>query len=274
MQETSGIAWQVVPASQFSGGISQLQNAIVQEKTWYAVTINSGATTSLSAAVSAVDASYNSSLAITFMGSEARNENIYRIVAGQLDAITLQLTLQFLKNISSSANVGTLLSTAPELGERVTFVGLIYLLILSFFIVMVSTAAREISGLEKILPSLFYTLLSRAFQLPFDRHFGSAGLCLALEAMITLLTARFVPFFLIIFIITNVLRLCVPACSPPHIYRYGYAFPFYNISRAVRSIVFRTKNDVGMNFGILIAWVALSCITLPLFPMAKTPAQT
>ncbi|KAJ7804958.1 hypothetical protein B0H14DRAFT_3773198 [Mycena olivaceomarginata] len=333
---TSGIAWQVVPASQFPGGISQLQNAIVQEKTWYAVTINSGVTTSLSAAVSAIDASYNSSLAITFMGSEARNENIYRIVAGQLDAITLQLTLQFLKNISSSANVGTLLSTAPELVARpihytvdnlrpfdvpvasaVTFVGLIYLLILSFFIVMVSTAAREISGLEKNLTlsslvrvrimtsfvayffiALFYTLLSRAFQLPFDRHFGSAGLVifwmlnwmgmlacgLALEAMITLLTTRFVPFFLIIFIITNVSVSVFPLAVLPHIYRYGYAFPFYNISRAVRSIVFRTKNDVGMNFGILIAWVALSCITLPLFQwfmrrrlvaaQAKTPAQT
>jgi hypothetical protein len=97
------------------------------------------------------------------VGSRAHS----RIVAGQLDAITLQLTLQFLKNISSSANVGTLLSTAPELVARpiyytvdnlrpfdvpvyvfssfpllliinlafrasaVTFVGLIYLLILS-----------------------------------------------------------------------------------------------------------------------------------------------
>jgi hypothetical protein len=40
------------------------------------VAVNSGATSSLSTAVSAVDASYNSSLAITFMGSEARNENI------------------------------------------------------------------------------------------------------------------------------------------------------------------------------------------------------
>jgi hypothetical protein len=71
----------------------QLQNAIVQEKTWYAVasefiplsawesnqptvSVNSGASATLSAAVSAVDASYNSSRAITFMGSEARNENI------------------------------------------------------------------------------------------------------------------------------------------------------------------------------------------------------
>jgi len=180
----------------------------------------------------------------------------------------------------------------------VAFVGLIYLLILSFFIVNVSTAAREISGLEKTLTlgslvrvriatpfvayffiSLFYTLMNRAFQLPFDRYFGSAGLVifwmlnwigmlacgLALDAMITLLTVRFVPFFLIVWIISNVSVSVFPLQVLPHIYRYGYAFPFYNISRAVRSIVFSTKNDVGMNFGILIAWVALSCIALPLF---------
>ncbi|KAJ6537664.1 hypothetical protein B0H19DRAFT_372573 [Mycena capillaripes] len=318
---TNGVAWQVVDASQFPEGISQLQSAIVQEKTWYAVTINLGASDNLTAAVSAIDGSYNSSMAITFMGSEARNENIYRLhsrmVSAQLEAITHQFTLQFIKNISSSSNVATILSTAPQLIARpiyftvenirpfdvavasaVTFVGLIYLLILSFFIVMVSTGARDASGLEKRLTlgslvrvriatsfmayffiSLFYTLLSRAFQLPFDRQFGSAGLVifwmlnwmgmlacgLALEAMITLLSVRFVPFFLIIWIISNVSVSVFPLQVLPHLYRYGYAFPFYNISRAVRSIIFATKNDVGMNFGVLIAWIALSCLTLPLF---------
>ncbi|KAJ6537651.1 hypothetical protein B0H19DRAFT_961885 [Mycena capillaripes] len=318
---TNGVAWQVVDASQFPEGISQLRNAIVQEKTWYAVTINSGASDNLSAAVSAIDGSYNSSMALTFMGSEARNENIYRLhsrmVSAQLEAITHQFTLQFIKNISSSSNVATILSTAPQLIARpiyftvenirpfdvavasaVTFVGLIYLLILSFFIVMVSTGARDASGLEKRLTlgslirvriatsfvayffiSLFYTLLSRAFQLPFDRQFGSAGIVvfwmlnwmgmlacgLALEAMITLLSVRFVPFFLIIWIISNVSVSVFPLQVLPHLYRYGYAFPFYNISRAVRSIIFATKNDVGMNFGVLIAWIVLSCLTLPLF---------
>ncbi|KAJ7453213.1 hypothetical protein FB451DRAFT_673327 [Mycena latifolia] len=317
----SGVSWRVVSASQFSDGMAQLESAIVQEETWYALTINRGATANLTAAVSVADSSYNSSLAITFIGSEARNENIYRvhsrIVSAQIEAITHQFALQFIKNISSSANIGTILSTAPELVSRpiyyttanlrpfdvavasaVTFVGLIYLLILSFFIVMVSAGARQASGLEQRLAlgslvrvrlatsvaayffiALFYTLLSRAFQLPFDRRFGSAGFVifwmlnwigmlacgLALEAMITVLTVRFVPFFLIIWIISNVSVSIFPLPVLPHVYRYGYAFPFYNISRAVRTIVFRTKNDVGMNFGILIAWVAVSCITLPLF---------
>ncbi len=29
----------------------------------------------------------------------------------------------------------------------------------------------------------------------------------------------------------------------PHIYRYGYAMPFYNVSGAVRTILFGTKNE-------------------------------
>ncbi|KAJ7739611.1 hypothetical protein B0H16DRAFT_1891055 [Mycena metata] len=318
---TNGITWEVVSATQFPGGINQLRNAIVQEEIWYAIAINSGASTNLSAAVSAVDESYNSSTAISFLGSEARNENIYGIhspiVAGQLDALTYQTGLQFAKNMSSLSNIATIISTTPQLISRpiyyttenlrpfdveiasaVTFVGLIYLLILSYFVVAVSAAARQAAGLETRLTlgslirvrmstsflayfviSLFYTLLSRAFQLPFSRHFGGAGFVifwmlnwvgmlacgLALEAMITLLTPRFAPFFLILWIISNVSVSVFPLPVLPDIYRYGYVSPFYNISRAVRSIVFGTKNDVGLNFGVLIVWVAISCCTVPLF---------
>ncbi|KAJ7737932.1 hypothetical protein B0H16DRAFT_1730099 [Mycena metata] len=170
------------------------------------------------------------------------------------------------------------------------------MLILSFFIVMVSSGARDAARLDTrlalrslvvvrlvtstiayfflavryIFPlnimsivcglptstygmQLFYTLLSRAFQLPFDRRpwmwtltrtdrFGSAGLVifwmlnwigmlacgLALESMITILTVRFVPFFLIIWIISNVSVSIFPLAVLPRVFRYGYPFPFYN----------------------------------------------
>ncbi|KAF5386486.1 hypothetical protein D9757_005894 [Collybiopsis confluens] len=91
------------------------------------------------------------------------------------------------------------------------------------------------------------------------------SLGLALEAMFTLLTIRGVPFFLILLIIGNVSVCFMPIDVLPHIYRYGYAFPFYNISCAVRTILFGTKNKLGLNFGILLVWTAISCITLPLF---------
>ena len=48
-------------------------------------------------------------------------------------------------------------------------------------------------------------------------------------------------------------------------YKYGLGFPVYNMSQAVRTIIFNTKNHLGRNFGVLLAWVALSLITLPLF---------
>ncbi|KAJ7758967.1 hypothetical protein DFH07DRAFT_867947 [Mycena maculata] len=306
----NGISWQVVSASKFTGGVVQLEDAIVQEETWYGLAINAGSSANLTAAISSANATYNSSTALTFIGSQARNENIYH-------TICQSFALQIAKNVSAASNAGTILASAPQIVTRpigytvnnvrpfdvlvasaVTFVGLIYLLILSFFIVMIVSSARLASGLEARLTlgslirvrlatsfvvyfwiSFCYTMLSRAFQLPFSREFGPGGIVifwmlnwagmlacgLALEAMITLLTVRFIPFFLIIWIISNVSVSIFPLQVLPHVYRYGYAWPFYNLSRAVRTIVFRTKNDVGLNFGVLIAWIAVSCVTLPLF---------
>ncbi|KAJ7073742.1 hypothetical protein C8F01DRAFT_1075468 [Mycena amicta] len=321
---SGGVSWTVVPASRFPGGLAELENAIVDEKTWYAVTINTRASANLASAISTADASYNSSSAITFIGSEARNENIYRVhyrvVSAELEAITHQFALSFLKNISSADNLAQLLSAAPETVSRpiyfsavnirpfdvpvasaVTFVGLLYLLILSFFVVNVAANARQASGLEAKLSlgslitlrlstsciayffiSFFYTLLSLAFLLPFDRFFGAGGpsgflifwlitfvgmlACgLALESMLTLLTLRFIPFFLLLWIISNLAVGVFPIAVLPHVYRYGYAFPVYNVSRTVRAVVFGTKNDVGLNFAVLFGWIALSCLTLPLF---------
>jgi len=181
--------------------------------------------------------------------------------------------------------------------SSVTFVGLIFQLILSFFIVMIGTGAREASGFEKTLPtrslialrlvssfgayfvvSLFYCLLSVAFQLNMTRKFGHGGFVilwmlnyvnmlavgLALESLMTLLTQKFLPFFMLTWIITNVAVCIFPIEVMPHIFNYGYAAPFYNVSRATRTIIFGTKNRVGFSFAVLIVWVIISCITLPL----------
>ncbi|KAJ7076436.1 hypothetical protein C8R44DRAFT_655383, partial [Mycena epipterygia] len=273
----NGVVWEVVSANQFPGGISQVENAVVEERTWMAVAINAGASSNLIAAVSAIDPSYNSSLAITFVGSEARNEVEYRnivrpLISSQLEQISRTFALGFARNISLSSNTSGLLSTAPQiitepvsytirnirpfdvpLASATTFAGLIYLLILSFFMVLVSTGARQASGLEQRLTlgslirlrlvtafvgylfvTLFYTLLSRAFQLPFDRRYvvGRAGFVifwmltwvgmlacgLALEAMATILTVRFVPLFLIFWIISNMSVAGYPLEVLPHVY--------------------------------------------------------
>jgi hypothetical protein len=102
--------------------------------------------------------------------------------------------------------------------------------------------------------------------------------------MVTLLTPRFIPFFLVVWIISNVSVVFFPVEILPTIFRYGYAMPFYNLSNATRTILFRTRNQceplsrltselwqfwhgflVGLNFGVLLAWIAVSLITLPIF---------
>ena len=87
---------------------------------------------------------------------------------------------------------------------------------------------------------------------------------LAMEAMITLLTPAFAPFFLVLWIIgqwssilmigrlvliktrfslANVSVCFYPIDLLPPVFRYGYAAPFYNVSRTVRTILFNTKNQ-------------------------------
>ncbi len=53
-----------------------------------------------------------------------------------------------------------------------------------------------------------------------------------------------------------------PLQALPHVYRYGYAFPFYNISRAVRAIVFRTKNEGAFLSASLPPYVSLLIIQI------------
>lgn len=40
--------------------------------------------------------------------------------------------------------------------------------------------------------------------------------------------------------------------------------PFYNANRAIRTILFNTKNDLAQNLGILLAWIVFSFFTIAL----------
>ncbi|OAX42269.1 hypothetical protein K503DRAFT_375112 [Rhizopogon vinicolor AM-OR11-026] len=182
--------------------------------------------------------------------------------------------------------------------SAVDFVGLIYLLIVAFVLTTQLLVARAETGFGRRLTlrslilvrllwpiilyffvSLMFSLLSVAFGVPFDRKFGHAGyvvywmmswcamtaLGLALESMITILTIKFIPAFLILWIISNVSVAFYPIEVLPAVFRYGFAMPFYNVSSTVRTIIFDTKNEIGLNFGVQFAWILISCVTLPIF---------
>jgi len=91
------------------------------------------------------------------------------------------------------------------------------------------------------------------------------ALGLGLEAMVTLLTPRFIPFFMVLWIIVNVCGVFFPIEVLPIVFRYVYATPFYNISNATRTILFGTRNQLDLNFGVLFVWIGISLVTISLF---------
>ncbi|TFK64732.1 hypothetical protein BDN72DRAFT_801842, partial [Pluteus cervinus] len=319
----SYVAWIVVPSSNFPNGPSDVAEKVLDEKAWVAVTIHANSSTQLQASLAQPDPSYDPTKVISVYAVEARNENAFRLITRptvqqELGVLISQFTLQLSQDVLSlPVNTTDVSANSPQtllqpigyqiinlrpfdhpLASAITSIGLVFLLVLSFFLVVIGKSARDVAGLEHLLTirslilvrlgapfigyffiSLFYSLMSRAFQLPFNRFFGDAGflifwmlnwvgmlsLGLALESLVTNLTVRFIPFFMIFWVISNISVCFFPIDALPVVYKYAYAFPFYNVSRGVRTIVFGTRNTLAMNFGILIAWVVVSCITLPLF---------
>nr|GAT60486.1 predicted protein [Mycena chlorophos] len=315
-----GIQWTVLNASSFPGGVDQLSQAVLNEEVWYAMAVNPGLTANLTASLNSTDPlkTYNPNNALSWIGVEARNENIYRIharvVAAQVAGITAKFTGSFLRIISSSDNVPQLLAASSDIisqpvyytpinlkpfdvlvASAPVFVGLFYLMILSFFVVNVAAGARMMSGVDTSLSllqlivlrlvtsfsayfclALFYLILNLAFGLPVTRFFGGGGVLifffltwlfilasgLAIESMVTILTLKFVPFFLLLWIISNVSITFFPIEVLPALYGYGWVWPMFNVSQAVRAIVFGTKNTIAINVAVLIVWIILSCLTL------------
>ncbi|KAI0046802.1 hypothetical protein FA95DRAFT_1667828 [Auriscalpium vulgare] len=240
-------------------------------------------------------------------------------VTGILTNTTQQFNIHFVNElVNTGTNLTALAAAAPRLftqptnyiidnvrpfdiptASAVDFVGLIYLLILAFVFTMANWAGlvsvtqfndrltfRSLMLTRIFKPiigyffiTLFYGLLSVAFQVPFDRKFGHsgflvywmlswfamAGLGLALESMITILTPTFVPFFLLLWLIANVSVCYWPPQLLPGIFHYAYAMPFYNVQQGVRTILFNTKNQLGLNFGVQLAWISVSLVTLTTF---------
>ncbi|KAG8963014.1 hypothetical protein FRC03_003510 [Tulasnella sp. 419] len=179
----------------------------------------------------------------------------------------------------------------------ILLVGQIYITIFAFVMTMNHDAARGVIApflrfrsyvkLRLIVPliayipiSFSYAMVSLPFKMTFDAKYGYGGgffifwlfiymgmaaLGLSTEAMITLTTPKFIAFFLLALIIFNVSTASNPIILQPGFYRYGYGFPIYNLGEAIRVIIFNTKNTLGKNAGVLIAWIILSCITIPLF---------
>ncbi|KAH8827282.1 hypothetical protein DL96DRAFT_1606116 [Flagelloscypha sp. PMI_526] len=320
----SAIHWKILSPSNFPGGPSDLARAIKDEQAWVGISINPNATINLNNALASADASYDGKFAITAYAVEARQETAFRNLLrpnlqATLPAFAQTFARQHAQQLSANSAASNIVAAAPQLAtvpisytidnlvpfdipiaSAITFIGMIYLLILLFILLNITLQARVISGIEHTLStisllkvrittsliqyfffSLFYTLLSRAFQLDFTRHFGAGGfpllwavnyfgmlaLGLALESMLILLTPRFIGFFLLPWVLVNASSAVLPFQVQYTLYRYSRGTPFYNMSQATRTIVFGTKSELGLNIGILLAWTVLSLCTMTAFQL-------
>lgn len=178
--------------------------------------------------------------------------------------------------------------------------GLLYLTIFTFHFALLSYFGRMFSGLFVKLKfrslvlmrltfctimyfflGLWYTCINRAFQEPLSKHVGDAGFVvlwalsfvtllavgLPMESMISLLTIRWFPYFLIFWIILNLTSSFLPIDLMQRFYRWGYAFPFYNNVQATKVILYGIQPNefLGRYFGILFGWVGVNLVGVTFF---------
>ncbi|TIB72243.1 hypothetical protein E3Q18_00284 [Wallemia mellicola] len=163
---------------------------------------------------------------------------------------------------------------------------------------------RSYIGMRLLVPLFLYTILSLFFamlNLPWDVHFNAhfsntakgffctyalllcgmaaLGMCfetlahpllisptgLATEAIITVIGPQFMAYALIALIISNVSVAALPVDLQVWFFRYYPAMVYYHINRGIRCIIFNTKNELGFNFGVCLAWVVFSIGTISAF---------
>ena len=139
--------------------------------------------------------------------------------------------------------------------------------------------------------SLAYSLISLAFQIPFANppasetavannatpygkgtfvvywminFLGMAALGLACENATMLVGQPWTALWLIFWVITNVSTSFYSLDLAPKFYYWGYAWPLQNIVEASRSTLFGLHSRLGLNFGILIAWIVISSTLFPI----------
>ncbi|WFD32716.1 hypothetical protein MSPP1_003766 [Malassezia sp. CBS 17886] len=321
------LTWHEVSTAQYPTHAEVTEAIEPRQDYWAFVDIMPNATDALAAARAAGDESWDPSKVVTLTVSFARNmqavpsvvvtpaqQNIMRAA----EKVSRDVTAQFLQSTLNNADALTTALRAPQtmtnpvgmsledlrpwdqsVAIAPTFVGLIYMVILTLNLTMAGFGCRQqiakyltlrsfiimriVAPMLGYIPiSLMFSLLNIPFKLTFGRAFPYgggfmawwcvtytgmliAGLCL--ESVITLVGPPFIGIFLIFYIIANVSVSNFPIELSPSFYKYGYAMPFYNLRQIYITIVFNSGKHVLIlkYIGILWAWLALIFLTFPLF---------
>jgi hypothetical protein len=335
----------VVPGYTFASPVDfehdprKVRGSVYDFDAWASVVINPNATVMLEAAVREGNASYDPLGACTITYNSARDQTtsssyivpsmtvlqkrvvtdfgrawIAHLLQGNISVSEMYL------NISPQAispgiefTVVDLRPFGPPIATPAVSIGLIYLIIISFFsftfflpihMKYLSPKGHPALRFHQLiiwryvatvasysLLSLVYSLVSFAFLMPMNNPTaphdapaknpnaygrvtfvvywmgnwaGMTAFGLASENMAMLLGTPWTALWLIFWVISNVATGFYALELAPSFYRWGYAWPMHNIVELTRSILFDLHPRVGLNFGILFAWVAVDTV---LFPM-------
>lgn len=179
-----------------------------------------------------------------------------------------------------------------------TLVGFIYMIIITFFAFNFFTDIHQsvpklglkvphlmlfriVSTVVSFLVmSLFYSLVTLAFQVDFTVTFGRSGFLVFWmtnfltmwavgamnEAMGMLFIMTYPPllgFWMLFWVLSNIAPTFAPMALSPKFFRYGYGMPIHASYEITKVIFFNTyKGAMGRNYGILIAWCAFASALL------------
>ncbi|KAJ5130074.1 uncharacterized protein N7515_006113 [Penicillium bovifimosum] len=313
-----------------------VRQGIYDEHAYAAVVVQPNATSLLRHAVSSGNATYDPTGAVQTVIISARDETSYftyilpelavfqGLVVADFGPQWARQLVSSDTNLSNAApqaiNPGIGFTTidlrpfGPAVAAPAVTIGLIYLIIISFFNFpfLMPVHARFMkpdvrpplkiphlmiwrivsSILAYFFLSLFYSLVSLAFRIPFSNDpasevmpannpnayghgsfvvfwmlnwVGMAALGFPCENMAMVLGFPWSSFFLIFWVITNVATAFYAIDLAPGFYAWGYAWPLHRIVEALRTILFDTHSRIGLDFAILFIWIAVS---LAFFPFA------
>jgi hypothetical protein len=92
---------------------------------------------------------------------------------------------------------------------------------------------------------------------------GMTALGIACENAAMVLGQPWTALWLIFWVITNVATSFYSLELAPAFFGWGVAWPLHNVVEASRQIIFDLKSNIGVNFGVLIAWAAVGTALFP-----------
>lgn len=128
--------------------------------------------------------------------------------------------------------------------------------------------------------SLFYSLVTLAFQVDFTVTFGRSGFLVYWmtnfltmwavgamnEAMGMVFIMTYPPllgFWMLFWVVVNISPTFTPLALSPQFYRYGYGMPIHASYEITKVVFFNTyKGAMGRNYGILVAWCVIASALL------------